>query len=199
MEHMDKLTNEQWERYEAKYGKLMHSISLKISGDKMTASPEDNYSELCIAALESINGFFKKTGLTFDESFDTKLFDQYTKTVLWNRKAKKGIPLSKKMDFRKKNKSLDAPMFSNSEASLAHLIEDPRSHIDVSSVDFNDFMKDQNDDVKTVMNAVLKDPSLLSKQGFIKTSAICRSTPLSIHFVNQAVDKIKSIMKGYND
>ena len=165
----------------------------------MTASPEDNYSELCIAALESINGFFKKTGLTFDESFDTKLFDQYTKTVLWNRKAKKGIPLSKKMDFRKKNKSLDAPMFSNSEASLAHLIEDPRSHIDVSSVDFNDFMKDQNDDVKTVMNAVLKDPSLLSKQGFIKTSAICRSTPLSIHFVNQAVDKIKSIMKGYND
>ena len=30
-----------------------------------------------------------------------KLFDQYTKTVLWNRKAKKGIPLSKKMEFRK--------------------------------------------------------------------------------------------------
>jgi len=196
---MNQVTNEQWTRYEEKYGKLMHSISQKISGDAMTAAPEDNYSELCIAALESINGFSKKTGMGFNEAFDTKLFDQYTKTVLWNRKAKKGIPLSKKMEFRKKNKSLESPLFSDSDHSLANILEDPRSHIDVSSVDFNEFMKDQNSDVKTVMNAILKDPSLLSKQGFIRTSAICRSTTLSIHFVNQAVEKLKSIMKGYDE
>jgi hypothetical protein len=42
----------------------------------MTASVEDNYAELCVAALESINGFNKKTGKSFEEMFETKYIDQ---------------------------------------------------------------------------------------------------------------------------
>ena len=91
---MKQLTDDQWRYYEQRYGKLMKMISSRISGDEALANPEDNYSDLCIAALESIEGFRKKTGESFDVAMNNKLFDQYTKTVLWNRKAKKGIPFS---------------------------------------------------------------------------------------------------------
>ena len=118
---MIKLTDEQWALYEERYGKLMHTISMKISGDEAIANHEDNYADLCIAALESIEGFKKKTGEDFDEAIDNKLFDQYTKTVLWNRKAKKGIPLSKKMDFRNKHYSIDQELIGHEgEAQGSH-------------------------------------------------------------------------------
>ena len=50
---MVKLTEEQWALYEERYGKLMHTISSKISGDNAIANHEDNYADLCVAALES--------------------------------------------------------------------------------------------------------------------------------------------------
>ena len=96
MSYMVELTDKEWALYEERYGKLMHTIAMKISGDDAIASHEDNYADLCIAALESIEGFEKKTGEKFKAAINNKLFDQYTKTVLWNRKAKKGIPLTKK-------------------------------------------------------------------------------------------------------
>ena len=81
---MVKLTNEQWAQYEERYGKLMHTISMKISGDDAIANHEDNYSDLCVAAIESIDAFERKTGDDFEKAMNNKLFDQYTKTVLWN-------------------------------------------------------------------------------------------------------------------
>ena len=135
---MNNLTNDQWAQYEERYGKLMRTISFKISGDAAIANPEDNYSELCIAAIESINAFKKKTGKGFDEAFDTKLFDQYTKTVLWNRKAKKGIPLSKRMEFRNRHISMNSG-YNRDDMDLLSLVEDPRCVSDVSSVDWEDF------------------------------------------------------------
>ena len=74
---MIELTTEQWDLYLKKYKNLMWRISHLISGDSMLASLEDNYSDLNIAAIESINGFHKKTGESFDEMINNKLFDQY--------------------------------------------------------------------------------------------------------------------------
>jgi hypothetical protein len=90
------LTAEQWEKVDNKYGNLMWSISYKISGDCAIASLEDNHADLQIAALEAIEGFKKKTGKTADEFLDTKLFDQYLKTCLWNFKNNKGSKIAKK-------------------------------------------------------------------------------------------------------
>jgi len=197
---MIKLTDKQWALYEERYGKLMHTISKKISGDNALASHEDNYADLCIAALESIEGFKKKTGEDFDTAINNKLFDQYTKTVLWNRKAKKGIPLTKRMDFRNKQYSLDHSfLHSDGETQGIHdRIEDTRAQYDASAVDLEDFTNEQPEDVKKVINAILKNPKILSRDGTLNHSALRNSTGLSVHFTNKAVSKLKqSIRKDY--
>ena len=193
---MIQLTDEQWALYEERYGRLMHTIAMKISGDDAIANHEDNYADLCIAALESIEGFEKKTGKSFDEAVDTKLFDQYTKTVLWNRKAKKGIPLTKKMHFRNSHVSLDVDYAREfGTGGLHDRIEDPKASYDTSSVDLEDFTKSQPEDVQKVMNAIIKNPGLLSRDGSINHSALKNSTGLSVHYTNKAISQLKRSMK----
>jgi len=197
---MIQLTDEQWALYEERYGKLMHKISMKISGDEAIANHEDNYADLCIAALESIAGFKKKTGEDFDIAINNKLFDQYTKTVLWNRKAKKGIPLSKKMDFRNKHFSIsDSGLGSDEDSSRGfERIADEKAQFDASAVELDDFTESQPDDVKKVINAVLKNPDILSKEGIFNYSAVRKHTGLSVHFTNKAIDTLKkSLRRNY--
>jgi hypothetical protein len=196
---MIQLTDKQWALYEERYGKLMHTIAMKISGDDAIANHEDNYADLCMAALESIEGFKKKTGEDFDVAINNKLFDQYTKTVLWNRKAKKGIPLTKKMDFRKNHHSLDQAIpGSEYEQGTHELIPDNRSSFGASAVELEDFTKSQPDDVKKVINAILKNPGILSKDGIFNHAAIRRATGLSVNYTNKAIDKLKkSLRKNY--
>ena len=194
---MTKLTNEQWAIYEKRYGRLMHTIAMKISGDDAVANHEDNYADLCMAALESIEGFKKKTGESFDEAIDNKLFDQYTKTVLWNRKAKKGIPLTKRMSFRNKHYSIDSNILNLEQRSEGshELIEDTRATFGLSAVELDDFTESQPENVKKIINAILKNPKLLSKDGTINHSAIKKCTGLSIHYTNKAVADLKNSIK----
>ena len=200
MYRMIQLTDKQWALYEERYGKLMHTIAMKISGDDAVANHEDNYADLCIAALESIEGFKNKTGEDFDVAINNKLFDQYTKTVLWNRKAKKGIPLTKKMEFRNKHYSLDQDFIMNdSDSPSPHeRIEDTRSGFGASATELEDFTESQPDDVKKVINAIMKNPGILSKDGIFNHAAIRRATGLSVNYTNKAVDKLKkSLRKNY--
>ena len=85
---MIKITDEQWSIYLEKYDRLIWTIARKISGDDAVANVDDNYADLCVAAINSIVAYNKKTGIAVDEFLTTKLVDQYTKTVLWNLKAK---------------------------------------------------------------------------------------------------------------
>ena len=198
MDSMIQLTDKQWALYEERYGKLMHTISMKISGDDAVASHEDNYADLCIAALESIEGFEKKTGEKFDEAIDNKLFDQYTKTVLWNRKAKKGIPLTKKMDFKNRHLSIDAPSLTEEDMNLRDKIPDSRYNFDVSSIDLEDFTKNQHKDVQKIINAIIKNPDILSKEGIFNHAAIRKDTGLSTHFTRKAIERLQnSLRKSY--
>ena len=195
---MVKLTEQQWALYEERYGKLMHTIAMKISGDDAIASHEDNYADLCIAALESIEGFEKKTGEKFEQAINNKLFDQYTKTVLWNRKAKKGIPLTKRMAFRNKQHSIDNSLFYNEKEggrSSHDIIEDTRAGYAASSVELKDFTESQPENVRKVINAIMKNPTILAKDGTINHSAIKKQTGLSIHYTNKAIEQLKKSMK----
>jgi len=198
MSYMVELTDKEWALYEERYGKLMHTIAMKISGDDAIASHEDNYADLCIAALESIEGFEKKTGEKFKTAINNKLFDQYTKTVLWNRKAKKGIPLSKKMDFRNKQYSIDQEYPNSDGDRSVDKIADCRAQFDASAVDLEDFTRSQTDDVKKVINAIIKNPKILSRDGIFNYAAVRRDTGLSVHFTNKAIDNLKnSLRKDY--
>jgi hypothetical protein len=190
------ITSEQWDFYIKKYGKLMWTVARKISGDDAIASVDDNYADLCIAAIASINSYAKKENLTVDEILPSVGFGKYTKTVLWNLKAKKGIPLTIKMPFRNSHVSIDA-MVDEGQSSFD--IEDTR--LDLSStLVLDDMFRGQDQSVSSVIDSILKDPSVLSSTGNIVLSSVSKATGLSINATKKAVGSIERILnKNYGN
>jgi hypothetical protein len=186
---MIELTTEQWDLYLKKYKNLMWRISHLISGDSMLASLEDNYSDLNIAAIESINGFHKKTGESFDEMINNKLFDQYTKTCLWTAKARKGIKLSERMPFRNRHVSIDE-LRQDEESSFD--IADASAVRDISRVDAADIVNTYDYKVRKVIKALESKPELMSDSGNIKINPLAKELGVS-------VSKVKDVIKFLED
>lgn len=101
------INDDDWLQYTDKYEALMWTVARNISGDRAIADVETNYADLCVAALDSIRGFHKKTGDNFEEMMNNNLFDKYTKTVLWNYKNKKGNYLKKRYSINSSSVELD--------------------------------------------------------------------------------------------
>jgi len=98
------ITNEDWAAYEEKFGKLMHYIGRRISGDPATCCPESNFQDLSIAAINSIVGYYRKNELTLEdisvqEVIEDDNFAPWTKTILWNAKNKKGAHVTKRKNL----------------------------------------------------------------------------------------------------
>jgi DNA-directed RNA polymerase specialized sigma24 family protein len=51
---MSKLTDEDWEWIEKKYGSLLHHIAYRVGGDPITYDHDDSYQELVIAVLDTV-------------------------------------------------------------------------------------------------------------------------------------------------
>lgn len=186
------ITSDQWDLYLKKYSKLMWKISHRISGDTMLASLEDNYSDLSIAAIESINGFHKKTGKSFDEMITMKLFDQYTKTCLWTAKARKGIKLTERMPFRNKHVSIDA-MKDDPEVSFD--VPDTSSLARYAKVDAMDTYKSYDSSVKKLVRVLSENPEMMTETGKLKINPIAKKMNLSV----AKVENLIKIMETTND
>jgi len=156
----------------------------------MLASLEDNYSDLNIAAIESINGFHKKTGESFDEMINNKLFDQYTKTCLWTAKARKGIKLSERMPFRNKHISIEEIRQDDEESSFD--IADVSATRDISRVDATDIVNTYDYKVKRIIKALEDKPELMSETGNIKINPLAKELGVS-------VAKVKNVIKFLED
>lgn len=182
---MIKLTTEQWETYSKKYKNLMWSIAHRISGDNMLASIEDNYSDLCIAALESINGFHKKTGKTVDEMLQMKLFDQYTKTCLWTAKARKGVKLTERMPFRNAHIS----NHSDDGGTKPKIdIPDTRSSSNrFIRVDARDKYDSFSKELKRLVNVISDNPEVMTASGDLKVDPIAKLMGVSAAKVNKLI------------
>ena len=186
---MIELTTEQWDLYLKKYKNLMWRISHLISGDSMVASIEDNYSDLNIAAIESINGFHKKTGQSFDEMIETKLFDQYTKTCLWTAKARKGIKLSERMPFRNRHLSIDE---LRQDEEMAFDIADVSAVRDTHRIEADDIVNTYDYKIKRVIKALEEDPDLMSESGNVKITPLAKKLGVS-------ASKVKNVIKFLED
>ena len=156
----------------------------------MLASLEDNYSDLNIAAIESINGFHKKTGETFDEMINNKLFDQYTKTCLWTAKARKGIKLSERMPFRNRHVSIDEIRREDDESPFD--IADVSAIRDITRVDAADVVNNYDYKVKRIIKALEDKPELMSETGNIKINPLAKELGVS-------VAKVKNVIKFLED
>lgn len=170
----------------------MWKIAHMISGDAMTASVEDNFSDLCIAALESINGYHKKTGKSFDEMIKSKLFDQYTKTCLWTAKARKGIKLTERMPFRNRHISLN---FMREDSSAEFDIPDTSATARFSRVEVVDMYNSYNSKIKKLIDLLESNPELMTASGDLKWEPIAKYMNLPV----AKVKKLINIMEKQNE
>ena len=168
------ISSDQWEKYEEKYGRLMHKISRNISGDAAVASLEDNYGDLCVAALESIKGFQKKTGQNFDEMFGSKLFDQYTKTCLWHLKGSKGAKITRRYPVTKKTLSIGHQRRDDDTSEGGEVWQ--VSANEASSLESINFFKEVlpslSSTQKSMVNNIIKDPTLILGSGKVNISKL---------------------------
>lgn len=181
------ITENQWKIYEKKYGKLMIRISQMITGDVAICSPEDNYADLIISAMDSIKGFYKKTNKTFDEMITDPNFDKYTKTVLWHAKGNKGSKIAQKYHITR-----DCVRTSKADDA----IYDIECHkLSPSSTDNIIFMKDTlnslEDEEVLALDTITKEPVLVKPNGKINYQELGNRLNISRSKAEGIIRKIK--------
>jgi|ETNvirnome_2_300_1030623.scaffolds.fasta_scaffold00218_23 hypothetical protein len=178
------VTAAQWEQYEEQYGRLMHSITRRISGDNAVANLEDNYAELCLAAIESINGFHRKTGQTFSEMWENPLFDKYTKTCLWHSKNNRGKKISKKIPMLKKTFSMD----------YKHVDQQVYDDVTFSDLYFDDLRVNLGHKESQALDMILESNKFLTSGGKVNILALSRGMKCSWVVAKSLVSKIATAL-----
>lgn len=173
----------------------MWKISHMISGDPTVSNLEDNYSDIILAALESIKGFHKKTGMDFKEMMKTKYFDQYTKTCLWTAKARKGNSIKKNYPINNKKIAIDVldDFDSNSTSGVTHIgnIEDRRSSRPEIAVNFFDFVDSFSEEDSKILDVISENPEVFSGNGKLKIKTIARKSKLSVRKIEKILNNLK--------
>jgi len=166
------LTSEQWNAIEQKYGKLMYTICNHISGDHALCSVEDLRADLNIIAIEAVETFRKKdTQSSFDEFFNSKGFDRYIKSCLWNYKANRGSKITKKkvlysnlsLSF-KLNPKGELETFSDLDLNFQD--KSSASYIEMN-VDHEELMYNMSDYQKHLVSVIVENPDLIKPNGKI--------------------------------
>lgn len=187
------LTETQWELYLKKYKNLMWKISHMISGDPTISALEDNYADIMLAALESINGFNKKTGMSFDEMINTKYFDQYTKTCLWTAKARKGNGIKKNYPLTKKKVSLSTEVGDVSSASLnlSDTIGDDQSMNPDILLAYSEIFDNFSDDDTLLLKVISDNPDVISFSGRLKIKTLAKKSKLPLRKVEKILNNLR--------
>lgn len=172
-EHKEPIPQEWWDQYLKKYERLMYKIAHMISGDPTICTIEDNFNDLCIAAIESVEGYRKMTKKKLDVLLTDKGFDQYTKTCLWRRKARKGLDVEKKRGIRK-----CVPIVMDKEENgfdLSSLIDQNSS---LTGLEIKDLFN-VTEENKDILDVIIKNPSVLKNNGAFNYSELGRLLDVS--------------------
>lgn len=181
---MVEIASDDWELYQEKFGDLISFIAQRITGDPMCCDYEENMQDLYIAAINSINGYYKKNNITPAEMavrdvIKCPLFKQYTKTVLWNAKNFKGNKATKYKNFMPA--SID--MIDNKDDLV---IDDTNAVIDNSEI-FEYFNDKFNDVEKELLSYLVDNPDCVREKGTINYNAISKGTGKSFYIVKKHI------------
>ena len=183
-EHKEPIPQEWWDQYLKKYERLMYKIAHMISGDPTICTIEDNFNDLCVAAIESVEGYRKMTKKTLDVLLTDKGFDQYTKTCLWRRKARKGLDVEKKRAIRK----CVPLMVDNDEGGydLSSLIDQCSS---LTGLEIQDLFN-VTEENKDILDVIIQNPSVLKNNGAFNYSELGRIMDVSSTTAGSRVQKL---------
>jgi hypothetical protein len=185
---MVEIASDDWELYQEKFGDLISFIAQRITGDPMCCDYEENMQDLYIAAINSINGYYKKNNITpadmaVRDVIECPLFKQYTKTVLWNAKNQKGNKATKYKNFMPA--SID--MIDNKD-DLA--VDDTSTIVDDDEV-FNYFNKKFNVEERELLSVLVANPDCVRDNGSINYNALRKLSGKSFYLVKKRMDSIQ--------
>ncbi len=183
------ISSEQWELILNQYDRLFWKIAHRISGDNAISALEDNYQDICIAALNAVAGFEKKEGRKFDDFWGEIGFDKYIKTVVWNAKNSKGKQITKRYPLTKGVVSVfENEEVLNLEGHKATTVESPAIVRELS--------KQLDDEQKECVKMLLEDGSLIHPSGKINTSQLSRQLGISWRKAKKLLVSIAEIMNN---
>lgn len=177
------LTYDQWQWLEEKYGKLLHHIAYRIGLDPITYDHDDSYQELCIAMMDTVKMFNKTATLTFEEYKDTKHFDKYLKTVLWNRKNCMGQRIIRRTPLRRQV-TIDEQLLKDKVVSPVE--------------SFKPFGNESlDDDMLDILREVEQDSKIIKPSGEFNISRLCRNLDKSKAEVKHIIERLKHTLQEY--
>lgn len=196
------ITQEEWDYLWEKYENLVYSIALKINGDFAGSSSfEDNVQDLQHAMLLAVQGFENQgTNGKPSDFIKTRGFDKYIKTVLWTAKAKKGASITKRKDLLNyrfenftKTGDIDGAFLQDLEGELRSRYERTlESRFSDSPLDFSEIF---DDEMKLIVDNVVKDPMCCLKQnGSLNVAKISGRLGWSIAKTTKVVDRLKKVL-----
>jgi hypothetical protein len=187
------ITNEQWTQVQNKYKRLMYSVSHRIGGDKVAHDFDDNQQELAITTMDAVDAYSRKTGLQFDEFFNTVEFDKYIKTCLWNKKNNVGNKIKKKYGIRQCVSLSENPEMFSSGA-------DTSSTLEVSAPDVSAFDDVELDPVaRQLCDAVTSDMRIIKPDGSLNISKLSRILDTTKQEVRNAISRLQFQLSDYNE
>jgi len=183
------VNDEQWSKIDEKYCRLLWKISHNISGDDAIATPEDNYADLQVAALEAVAGFEKKTGRKFDEFWGEKLFDQYFKTCLWNFKNNKGARIAKRYHLYRDS----VPLCNDNKLKEIEIRHEEAQQLE-NNVFFEDIGYILNKQQKDILNVLVQDPGLIKESGKVNIRKLAKEMGTTWYHMDKIIKEISRIV-----
>ena len=173
-----------------KYDKLLWSIAAKISGDYAIASLEDNYQDLWMAVLEAIEGFSKQNDGAngpVESWINTRSFDKYIKTCLWNKKNHKGKIISVRYHVNR-------DVLPINEEILQFVAPGDLTFSEVSD-DFGEFLSSLSSFETKVIACILNEPAkCLTAKGKVKIKPVQEHLGWTRDKTSKVVERIKKKM-----
>jgi hypothetical protein len=192
------IREDQWLKIYGKVKNLLYTIASKISGDPALCDIEDLESDLKIIIIEAINGFSKKTGQTLDEFIDSKLFNQYLKTSLWNYKNNRGAKIQKKRNIRKFI-SLDSDSESYLKSGGKDSSETGLNVVDkkineTTETEIEEFFSCLTKQELHIIEVITENPDLVKKNGKINRTLLCEIQNKNWREVDADLDRISKLV-----
>lgn len=178
-----KLSYEDWEWLDEKYGNLLHHIAYRVGGDKITNDHDDTVQELSIAMLDTVAMFDKSVSEPFAQYKDTAHFDKYLKTVLWNRKNNLGNKIKKREPLRRQF-TIDEQLVKEKAHTFKESFE-PFGNEDLDA------------DLRELIYQVEMDNKIIKPSGGLNINRLCKNMSKTKSEVNYVISRLKSSLKDY--
>ena len=189
------LTNDQWDKIHNKYKRLMYAVAYRIGGDKVAQDFDDSNQELALTAMDAVNAYAKKTKKEFDDFWDTRAFDKYIKTCLWNKKNNLGNKIKKKYGIRQcVSLSSNPELFGGGEGGKCDSSLEDFNH---SISAFDDAPLDKL--AKEIADHVLGDMRIIKPDGTLNISKLSRLTNKPKSEVRLSIERMKHELRDYNE